>query len=204
MRDDLQNRRIDIVYGRTISNMNFGFMFDYNRSSYKGKDTTTAGVESQLEQSGQYYRFGFGLTEALSGQWDVALTFGFGTWTEKDFFGETLSEPDGLYDLTLEGRYFMVKSPKLTFVPHAKLTIGKRGAKYPMGEGNPDAKVSESLTEIELGWGMHYVTGPGLLAVMDLGFWYQGLKYEESYDDYDYEEKWTSYMIPYIQVGVEG
>ncbi|MBD3258919.1 hypothetical protein GF377_10830, partial [candidate division GN15 bacterium] len=186
---NLQNRRIDLVYGRTISDMNFGFLFDYNRSSYKSDVE-----ENDFEQAFNYYRVGLGLTEALSGQWDVALTFGFGSWTDKNTDGEDNSEPDGFYDLTAEGRYFMVQNPKITFVPHGKFQIGKRGAKW----GLQEIEASETMTMFEAGWGMHYVTGPNLLAVIDAGVMYMNTKFETTTADTTTEDKSTTLTLPYI------
>jgi hypothetical protein len=192
----LQNRRIDLIYGRKLGDMNFGFLIDYNTSSFTQEET-----DNEFEQAFSYYRFGAGLTEGLSGQWDVALTFGFGSWTDVNSAGETVSEPDGYYDVTAEGRYFWVQNPKITLVPHAKIMMGKRGAKYG-DEG--DFTASETGTMFDGGMGMQYVTGPDLLAVIDFGVNYTSGKYEESDGEETFEEKYTSIALPYIQMGFEG
>lgn len=192
------NHRIQLLYGRKLSNMNFGFMLDYNNASYKREDST-----NKLDQSFSYYRFGAGLSEATSGQWDVAVTFGIGTWTDKNTQDSTVSKPDGFYDLTAEGRYFWVQNPKITFVPHVMVAMAKRGATYPLNSS--DSARSQTMTNLGAGIGMQYVTGPDLLAVIDFGIDYYKLKEKFTNSaDTTSENNFTSIYLPYIQVGFEG
>ena len=200
---DMSNRKLDLLYGRTLSNMNFGLHLNYNQMGYKDKDPG-----SQAQQSLHYIQVGAGLTEALTGKWDVAATFGFGGWTDKDPDGVKESEPDGYYDLTLEGRYFWVQNPKITFVPHASVWMNKSGFKS-YYEGELDETHTLSETAFELGMGMNYVTGPDLLAVLDFGFTYVNDKFEHEYvinedSTATYEVKTKYLYLPYVQIGVEG
>ncbi|MBU0984026.1 MAG: hypothetical protein KKA42_09160 [candidate division Zixibacteria bacterium] len=204
--DNRENQRIDLLYGRSLFGNNFGFRFNYFRSSYSNEVT-----DNDAKQSFGYYQFGFGLTEALTGQWDVALNLGLGSFCWEDDTGGTVVEPDGYYDMDLEGRYFWVRSPKVTLVPHAGFGIGKRGATAPSEDDPAETdKVSQTRFGFDGGIGLNYVTGPDLLAVMDFGVMYR--KYSTDYDEYDIvgdtmilsESELSTVTIPYFKLGFEG
>ncbi|MCP4685868.1 MAG: hypothetical protein GY867_10545 [bacterium] len=221
-----QNRRINLIYGRQLGGHNFGFGFEYIRGG-RERDNARAWVPDQdsvvtdvSKETFGYYKFSFGLTEGTSGKWDVALNVAFGTWTDEDMYGFTQTEPDGYLDLSAEGRYFWVKSPKVTLVPHAGFAIGKRGANNYGFWTNPDTALYESdnwnekhtLFAFEGGMGMHYTSGPDLLAVMDVGFRYSKVKDEGDYitkpDGVDYATsdvfQNTTLTLPYLKIGFEG
>ena len=199
--EGMTNRKLDLLYGRTLSNMNFGLHLNFNQMGYKDKAPS-----SKEQKSLHYIQVGAGLTEALTGKWDAAVTFGFGSWTDKDSDGQKLSEPDGYYDLTAEARYFWVQNPKITFVPHASIWMGKQGFKDYDGE-LVDSSMSLTSTAFGIGMGMNYVTGPDLLAVIDLGVIYDGYKRKYEYPQEttrNHEIKTTYLYLPYIRMGVEG
>jgi len=220
-----QNRRIQLLYGRQLGGHNFGFTFEYIRGGTERDHVRTwipdqdSVVTDVAKESFGYYKFGLGLTEGASGQWDLALSVAFGTWTDEDQYGFTQTEPDGYLDLMVEGRYFWQKSPKLTFVPHAGFAIGKRGVKDYGFWTNPDTanydtdnwKEKHTLFGFEGGIGMHYTSGPDLLAVLDVGIRYGKVKEEGEYMtppevDYptDYTYEWSEFTIPYLKIGFEG
>jgi hypothetical protein len=160
------------------------------------------------------YTFNLGLTEGVSGQWDVALSFMTGTWTFNDWEGKSVTEPDGYYDLGLAGRYFWVRSPKVTLVPHLSFTMGKRGVTDfapNLDSAYDDSNWKFSRTAFDLGVGMNYSTNPDVLAVIDFGFAYQSIKGE--YEDPQFDTAWTTlateeketyFVFPYMKLGFEG
>jgi hypothetical protein len=224
-----QNRRIQLVYGRRLGGNNFGFLFEYIRGGierddltmYETEDTTYESSKNLTKESFGYYKFGFGLTEGASGKWDVALNIAFGTWTDEDQYGFTQTEPDGYLDLMVEGRYFWQKSAKITLVPHAGFAMGKRGANNYGYYTDPDdtlnapyddRNIKNTLFGFEAGMGMHYTSGPDLLAVLDFGFRYAKVKEESDFitpdTNYFYSRaatyEWSQFTLPYLKIGFEG
>ena len=197
--------RFTILYGRQLGGNNFGFGIQAVRYSDEYEDVTE-GDEYHIKESFSQYTFNVGLTEGTSGQWDVGLSFMTGTWTN-EWNDTTFSEPDGYYDLALAGRYFMVRNPKITMVPHVAFTIGKRGVKFPgdPGDSDDDMGVKYSRTGFELGWGMNYTPAPNMLAVFDIGLQYEKIKTDGSLGS-DEEELGTDtwFSFPYIKIGFEG
>ena len=71
-----------------------------------------------------------------------------------------------------------------------------------------DYSYKYNLTAFELGVGMHYTPATKVLAVIDFGFMYAGLKeeYTNIIDDDSTEvdeEKWNYTLLPYFKVGME-
>ncbi len=189
------NRRIDLLYGRELFGHNFGFRFDYTRGSYENE-----GVE---KEAFGYYQFGVGLTEAATGQWDFALNVGFGSWTDQDGDGKKLTEPNGYYDLVLEGRHFRMRNPKITLVEHGSLGIGKRGVTdfgADLDDAADDVSWSQSLFAINVGVGMNYTPGPDMLAAFDFGIEYNKLREEQTGVD---DETISDLILPYFKIGLE-
>ncbi len=231
------NRRIDLLVGRQMGNNNIGLRVAYfssgweydDKDSYAYSDADTSYVNTTPYKEAESFRLfviGLGLTEGLTGQWDVAAQLSLGSWTDKDGNGIEETEPDGYYELAVGGRYFMVRNPKITFVPHAGFAIGKRGEKdyrydqedsfmYMAVEGDSstvDMTEKQTLMGFDLGVGMHYTPAPNLLAVMDLGVMYSKVKREIEYSDtllqvasslMDYEETWKEFTLPYLKIGLE-
>ncbi len=215
-----QNHRIDLFYGRRLGNNNFGFSFEFVRSAQKEElsmVTDPATPTVTVEEKFSYMEFGIGLTEGSSGKWDVAANFGFGTWTDDDTLGVKETEPDGLSQFSLEGRYFWVKNPTVTLVPHAGLSFGKRGVKEfavnyidQVDTTLLDRTTSGSAFGFDLGLGMNYTSGQNMLAVCDLGIMYQkvstDIEYNQNYIDSGYvnvEREQKNLSIPYIKLGFE-
>jgi hypothetical protein len=205
------NRRIDLLYGRELGGYHFGFRADLNWSSYSRELSDTAAdpdVYDVTKESFHYYNFMIGLTEASTGQWDVALGFALGGWTDKNAGDTAETEPDGFYDVTLEGRYFWAQNPTITLVPHAMLMMGKRGVKQYDDVTDPDDDYTgkNSLMAFEVGMGMNYTPSANVLAVADLGVMYGSVKTEFDYalatvDDEEY--KYTRFTVPFFRIGLE-
>ncbi|MCD6249846.1 MAG: hypothetical protein J7J98_05925 [candidate division Zixibacteria bacterium] len=198
-------RRFQMLYGRQLAGYNFGFGLEAVRFGYEYEDTSWT-----EEVSFSQYTFTLGLTEATSGQWDVALQFMTGSWTNEED-GEKISEPSGFSDIGLAGRYFMVRNPKVTMVPHLSVMISKRGFEHYQGTpaDNTDDRIREwTSTDFELGMGFNYTPAPKVLAVFDIGLQYSKVKEERSGGYYtadqqgEYTDSWTS--IPYFKIGFEG
>jgi hypothetical protein len=192
------NRRINIVYGRQLGANNFGFHFDYTRGSWEMDETT-----DQSKESFGYYVFGFGLTEGSSGKWDLALQYGLGTWTDENVDGDDSTKSDGYYDLDVEGRFFVVKSPKVTLVPHAGFAVGKRAMidfGVDLADAADDITTKQTAFGFIAGIGMNYTSGPDLLGVCDLGIMYGKIKTEVANVA---DDTWKVLSIPYFKIGLE-
>jgi hypothetical protein len=207
-------KRVQLMLGHKLGGQNFGFSAEIVRISEKWDQDSTTNVprKDKTKQSFNQFTFGVGLTEATAGKWDVGLSFMMGSWTDTDTTGvNKYSEPSGYYDLTASGRYFWVKTPKITLVPHATVGMGKRGAKYfgnDLLDAADDTKEEWSSTGFDLGCGMNYVPAADLLAVVDFGFSYLGTKVKDTPvtadPDGPREYKWTSFTLPYMKLGFEG
>jgi hypothetical protein len=210
---DSYARRMHILYGRKLGGNNFGFSAEVVRASWEAQEDSGDVLDYDFnpKQSFNQYTFGLGLTEGTSGKWDVGLSFMTGGWTDEDPDGNKISEPKGFMDLSLSGRYFWVRNPKVTLVPHARFAIGKRGAEWLNDPDVSDDNETEeySLTEFDLGCGMNYTPAPNILAVVDFGFSYETVKAEYGGgaaipDAWKGEEKETYFVFPYMKLGFEG
>lgn len=191
----LSSRSLDLLYGRNLGGFLFGFGFGLNNSSY-----TSEAENNDAEASFSQYIFSLGLT-SQAGTWDVAAHIGLGNWTNKDPDGEEISEPDGYSDIMVLGRYFHKYNQTITFVPHASVHFGSRGATYNQDVVPGAIDYKESRTAFELGAGMNYTPVTNVLAVIDLGFQYEKIKAEEAGAD---DENLTTTRLPYFRVGLEG
>jgi hypothetical protein len=213
--DNYNPRRFQFIVGHELGGQKFGFSLEVVRISEKwDQDSVTTPVPQDLdktEQSFSQFTFGLGLTEATTGKWDLGLSFMMGSWSDKDEEGDEVSKPSGYYELGVAGRYFMVKSPKITLVPHVSVGIGKRGAEYLWGDTvvANNTKDEWSRMGFDLGVGMNYTPAADLLAVVDFGFIYSGVK--EKYTPIpaadtlgDQEWKYTNFTLPYMRLGFEG
>lgn len=193
--DTLDNRRLDLFYGRSLGGNNFGMHFGYIQSSADYEETTPV---NQTNESMSYYNFDFGMTEA-AGLWDVALSVGFGTWANDAADGSVSSEPDGFYNFGAIGRYFMQRGPNYTFIPHVGFMYDKIGVKDDAGS------MFYKNTMMDAGFGMNYTPSNNVLAVCDFGFMYG--KYKEEFDPADgstgaeYTESYT--VLPYFKIGLD-
>lgn len=204
-------RRFLMLYGRQLGGQNFGFSFDLVKYGWEAEHDSSDvyAADVAAKQSFHQYTFGLGLTEATSGKWDVAVHFMFGGWTNENLDGDKLNEPSGFYDLGLAARYFWVRSPKITLVPHLQATMGKRGVKdfgaMPDTLTTDDSKDEYTRTGFDIGFGMNYTPGPDMLAVIDFGLAFETVKGEYTLADSTLgEEKETYFVFPYMKLGFEG
>lgn len=191
----LNNRRIDLLYGRDMGASNFGMRFSYFNSSEDYEETPPVPGDTVLaNESMSYYNFNLGLTEE-TGLWDVAVDLGFGTWTNEDDDGIVQNEPDGFYDMAVMGRYFMQKGPNYTYIPHIGFMTGKLGVQDAV------TTMSYKYTAFEAGFGLNYTPSNNVLAVCDFGFMYGKGKVED--DASNTEESVTTTVLPYFKIGLD-
>jgi hypothetical protein len=208
---DSPNHRIDLLYGRKLGSNDFGLRFEYIHSSVKD-DVASAGTPSdQSEEKHAIYSFTLGLTEGTAGEWDLALGVWFGSWTDKDEDGFDETKPDGYYELWAEGRYFWVRNPTVTLVPHGGIAFGKRGVKNFGDDPDPatpgdDFNATNDGVLFNGGFGMNYTPSSNLLAVGDLGIMYNSVKTKidsNTTPQAQYEYKYSGLSILYFKIGLE-
>jgi len=218
-------RRVQLLYGRQFGGYDFGVSLDVVRYGWKADQDSTVNIHlsNKAKQNFHQYTLGLGLTEATTGKWDLGLQVMFGGWTNEYDTGDKINKPKGFMDISVAGRYFMVRNPKLTFVPHIQAGTGKRGVE---NYDNPNDGVfairrdsvwtmENSLTMIDLGAGFNYTPGPNMLAVFDVGFMYMMNKKKYSGNGFHAdttggnwmevgEWKATYFTFPYLRIGFEG
>ena len=168
----LDNRRINLLYGRMMGGNAFGARFSITHSS---RDSTSNPPVASIKESFGYYQLTLGLTSAAR-DWDVAFNLGVGSWTDEE--DELIQfKSDGYYDFSLEGRLFWT-GPNLTHVPHAKLMLSKRGIED-FGGGNAAINANTFTgTMFELGIGQVYTPSNNVEAVLDFGFMFSSVKHK--------------------------
>lgn len=196
-----QNRRINAFYARAMGTNKFGVRASYYSSgqNYEIADT------SQFDDSFSYFEVSLGLT-AADDSWDLAVTGGFGTWTD-EVNGDTVeSEPDGLLDFAVLGRMFWESSPNYKYVPHAGIEYHKAGFDFFYGTGASVETYKLTNLTLDLGIGQIYTPSNNVEAVLDLGLALERNK--EEYTDVgtpanNYEDKWSYTTIPYFKLGLD-
>ncbi len=186
------NQRINLLYGRQMGSNNFGFGLSLIQSS----DEETVGGSTNKESFAKY-DVTFGLT-ADDRSWDMALNFGFGSWTDETG-GIATSEADGLFDFTLMGRMFMDKGPNYTYVPHAAIEYHKLGVKT-------GATQTEKWTDFifDFGIGQVYTPSNNVEAVLDFGIMFQKFKYEDDVAGTIQQDSTENFnTIPYFKIGMD-
>ena len=198
--DLMDNRRINLFYGRALNGTNFGFRASYFQSSETEEDPS-----GEQKQGFSYMDFGLGLT-AANGAWDLGLNFGFGNVTDEDFDGDPVTDDDGLMDFALMGRYFYQMNPDYTLVPHAAMMYSKRGIQYMDAAGDPTDTYTDKGMMFDLGCGLNYTPVTNVLAVADFGFAYGKVKSE--YEDNAasapvVEDDYSTFILPYFKLGLD-
>lgn len=189
------NDRITLYYGREMGSNKLGFKFEYMNAGYE--ETDTLSTNNDETEKLNHMEFTFGLTEG-SGQWDVAANIGFGSFTN-EINDSIQNEADGISNLGLVGRYFMVKNPNYTLVPHAGFSTDKFGWKDVVG----DLAESYKMTYIELGCGFNFTPSNNVLAVLDVGVAIESEKYEFTTAGVTDEDKYTTTTLPYFKLGLD-
>ncbi len=187
------NRRIHWFYGRAMGTNRLGLRLSLYSSSEEFTDSSPASDK----ESFSYYDAHFGLT-ADDDSWDLALNFGFGTWTD-EVGGVATFDADGMFDFSLMGRMFMDRGPNYTYVPHAGIEYHK------FGWLTPAATIEEKMTSfiINLGIGQVYTPSNNVEAVFDFGIILENEKYEFTDGTATQENKDNITTIPYFKIGLD-
>lgn len=201
----LDNRRIHLFYGRALGGANFGMRLSWLNSSREDDDQTEA------KEAMNFLDLDFGLTSP-TGQWDVALNLGLGSWTHENDAAQTITDNDGFFDMSLMGRYFYQVNPNYTLIPHAGFMYKKRGVEYYQLAGGTaddvDLNTQDKSTMFDLGCGVNYTPATNVLAVADFGFMYSKANREND-PSVDYtgnpieERDVTEYALPYFKIGLD-
>ncbi len=191
----LPNRRIDLFYGQNLGGNKFGVHVNYNQSSNKYENNTSFG---NSEEALSKVDISVGLTEA-SDKWDVALDFGFGSFTNKDNAGLDENEADGFNNIGFMGRYFIQRNPNYTMIPHAAIYTDKFGVKDASGSN------IDKLVMIDVGWGMNFTPSNHVLGVFDFGVMYSKTTMEfQPISGTSTETTTKNTALPYFKMGIDG
>ena len=194
----LDNRRINLFYGRMLGSNNFGLRLNLNHSSQ----------ESLLKESFGYYQLTLGLT-ADDASWDFAVMVATGSWTDErlDGAGNVIDEtqPDGFYDFSVEGRLFWDSGPNYSYVPHAKIAFSKRGAEFLDLTASITDRETYTGTLFEIGIGQIYTPSNNVEAVLDFGLMYSKVKFEDEdvTANSTTETTFKETTIPFFKLGLD-
>ncbi len=192
------NRRGSFFYAKAMGSNKFGARLSYVQSSF---DYTDDGP-SQEKEAFQYLEGSLGLTSA-DDSWDLAVTAGFGSWTDTED-DETITKPDGLVDFAALGRMFWGGGTNYSYVPHAGISYHKGGTEYFVNDTSNYIDALTNMT-LELGIGQIYTPSTNVEAVLDLGVALERNKFERT-DDIaanNIEEKWSYTTIPFFKLGLD-
>lgn len=221
------NHRINLYYGRNLSGMPFGFTLGYFRSSAINEDVLNTSITNQFEDTYNRYELGFGLSP-MEGKLEVALNVALTNWVDKRYhtFGDANAdngvvdetEPDGNFEFSVRGRYFMEPKGKFTCVPHLAFESKKYGQKvFQNGQFNSQTEFSwqvyrtdeTKISYIDLGWGMNYDAAEDVLFVTDCGITFGSYKNSSSYTEQSTpasstaETERTYKAMPYFKLGLD-
>lgn len=195
----LDNRRINLLYGRMMGGNAFGARFSINQSSRE----FSSSASTPYKESFGYYQLTLGLTSAAR-DWDLALNIGMGSWTDED---NNLVEnnSNGYYDFSVEGRMFWT-GPTMTHVPHAKLMVSKRGIDDYNGTTSAQFTTTFTGTMFEFGIGQVYTPSNNVEAVLDFGFMYSSIKHKfedvgTATNNFERKDKVTT--VPFFKLGLD-
>ena len=193
----LDNRRINLFYGRMLGSNNFGLRLNLNHSSQ----------ESLLKESFGYYQLTLGLT-ADDASWDFAVMVATGSWTDETFSGGNIvdeTQSDGFYDFSVEGRLFWDSGPNYSYVPHAKIAFSKRGAEFLDLTASITDRETYTGTLFEIGIGQIYTPSNNVEAVLDFGLMYSKVKFEDEdvTANSTTETTFKETTIPFFKLGLD-
>ncbi|MFH2037176.1 MAG: hypothetical protein ABIJ45_12295 [Candidatus Zixiibacteriota bacterium] len=223
------NHKLNLYYGRNLSDMPFGFTFGYYNSSYDMTENDDSSYYYGYNYEYKFNRmeFGFGLSP-MEGKLDLALGFGLDSWTDKhwdDSYSDGAggydsglveqTKPDGNFDFSFRGRYWMDPNGKFQHVPHVTFMSSKRGEEYYTDytrTGETYAawqlyytyKYTETI--FDFGWGVNYDASEDVLVAADFGIALGSMKWETDYadtsnTDSEYKEKMNA--MPYFRMGLD-
>jgi len=208
--DFYTNNRINLLYGRNLGEIPFGFRFNYFNMSDENKDPAPDTM-SNGQESLSRYEFAFGISP-LDKKLDLALSLGLVTWKITDWYNSTVGvtdvvKPKGNMDVSLVGRYWMNPMGKYVLVPHAMISYCKEGLEdYDGTESN--FTETDKTTTFNLGLGMNYEAEEDVLLAGDFGFEYMVEKYElkatvAEDSSMNRDDKWTDMVLPYFKLGLD-
>ncbi len=199
--DNFSNRRIQLIYGRKLGNMNFGFTVGYTASGYV-EDAAPTGFDKYDESASQ-----IALAVGLSDQafkWDAAIHVILSSFNQ-DLNGSTVFEADGGTQFGGTFRFFHSVNPQWTIVPNASFWTGSLGITYP--DAVPANVYNEKWTSsgFMAGCGIHYMPSNNVLAVIQPGVMITNRKQEVADGTDPIEEDKESFTsLPFFKLGVEG
>jgi hypothetical protein len=145
-----------------------------------------------------YYTFAFSWTN-IDKNFDLVMGLSFGSWTERRNLLD-VSEPDGYHDIILQGRYFLQKDERTSYIPHLGISFGSHGASY---RGILSRSISSSIFQVNAGCGANLKPNEKALIAGDFGFLVSSKKREQS-DQFKTSELKESDFKLYLQLGAEG
>ncbi len=199
------DERIDVFYGTNLSGNRFGVHLNFAQNSTKYENDTINipsdpyfnGSNGNSENGASYANLTVGLTEA-SGQWDVALNFGFGSFSDINDTGFAETEPDGINNIALYGRYFQIKNPNYTLIHHVRIFSEKYGEK----DNFTNISVVDKNVGFDIGSGFNFTPSSHVLGVFDLGIMYTKSTTEVTGATNDPTTK--NFTLPYFKMGFDG
>jgi len=197
------NKRGTFFYAKAMGSNKFGARASYVQSGFDYTDNAPLNA-NQEKETFMYFDASLGLT-AADDSWDVAVTGGFGTWTDTEG-GETISKPDGLIDFAALGRMFWGGGTNYSYVPHAGVEYHKGGFDY-YAAGASDFVIKATNFTVEVGIGQVYTPSENVEACLDLGLALSRDKTEGTDPDTSsllpFESKYNYTTIPYFKLGLD-
>ena len=196
--DGYPNRRIQLIYGRKLGNMNFGFGLGYTASSYQEEQAPLT------DESASQIGVSVGLSDAAY-KWDLAAHFRM-TGFKQEVNGVTEFEADGGTEFGAIFRYFHSANPQWTVVPVVALNFGSLGVDFPDAVTPANAfNEKYTATSFMAGCGIHYMPSNNVLAIIQPGVMMTSFKSEFVSGTNPAEEFTETFTaLPYFKAGVEG
>ncbi len=188
--------RINLFYAKDMNGNKLGVHLNAQQWSDKSENDTIFAGNNNAEMGESFYDLTVGLTEA-NGQWDVALNFGVGSYTDINDTGFTANEGDGISKIGFYGRYFKTRNPNYTTIYHVGIMSEKYGEKNNLS----NTSFSDKTVSLDVGCGINYTPSSHVLAVFDFGIMYSKTT-EEQTGSSDRDTK--NFMLPYFKLGMDG
>ena len=194
------DHRINFFFGMPMGDNQFGAHLAYYGDSYSVEgDSATGPWGGNTNMSNMKIDFAAGLT--LNENLDVALMFGFQSWTNEGADGKAITEPKGNVHLGFGVRYWMDFGNDYVGIPHFSFNYVKMG-KETAADTSEDVLTAMIL---DLGWGMNLNPDDRIMAVGDFGFTYQSVKDTHTPSvGADVELSDSDFILPYFRLGLEG
>jgi hypothetical protein len=217
--NNLPNRRIDLFLGYMMGQNPVGLHFDYISCSMKQEFDSIPGAPDTPAQKREECISNMGLDLGITmmqGKLDLSAGVDLLSFTDKNYLGNDENKPAGNMAFYFMGRYFHTVDPKITLVPHGKISIDNSGVEVYGNAGS--ATIAGTMTEeyeysnmtVDLGLGMNYSPAAGINAVGDIGFmmsngtekftdWIVVVDSVQATEEY----KDNNTVIPYFRIGMD-